>query len=213
MDLTTEIVHDPYERLVEDLGVKHRAKDASRQLMFARSLAARALRRGLRHSNPAVRVGCCVILDHHLDEAAIPDLIANLAHDDEQVRAWALHALACVRCKEGACRPGEDDVLPLATRMLFEDQSRWVRKQAAQLLGQSAHRRADVCRVLEDARDHDPDPLVRKVAGWYTPGGTIYRRLVPGPPGSEPLRRPRPGSQLPRPVRTTRENALRLADK
>jgi HEAT repeat protein len=194
---------DSYDRLVEDLGVPHREKQALRGLMFAGTLATPAVRRGLRHANPVVRVACCKILDHFLDEAAIPDLIANLNHEDDQVRSWALHALACDRCKEGVCRPGEGDVIPLVTRMLFDDPSRWVRKQAAQLLGQSAHRRADVCQALEVARDNDPDPLVRKVARWYTPGGPIYRRLVPAPPGSpgqKPLRRPRPGSLLPRPL-------------
>jgi hypothetical protein len=189
---------DSWDRLVEDLGVDHRAKDALRQLMFAGSLATRALRRGLRHDHAEVRVGCCRVLDHHLDEAAIPELIANLTHENAEVRTWAMHALACDRCKEGACRPGEDDVLPIALRMLRDDPSRAVRKEAAQLLGRSAHRRSDVCRALELARENDPDPLVRKVARWYTPGGTIYRRMVPGTAG-KPLRKPRPGSLLPRP--------------
>jgi HEAT repeat protein len=146
--------------------------------MFARSLATRAVRRGLRHNNPAVRIGCCKVLDHHLDAAAIPELIANLTHENDQVRAWALHALACDRCKEGTCRPGEDDVLPIAMRMLQEDPSRAVRQQAAGLLGFSAHRRSDVCRALEWARDHDPEPIVRKIARWCTPGGTLYRRRL-----------------------------------
>jgi hypothetical protein len=188
-----------YQRLVEDVGVKHRAKDALRQLMAAGPRAVPALRRGLRHPNPAVRVGCCVVLDHYLDEAAIPDLLANLTHDDAQVRAWALHALACDRCKEGTCRPGEDDVTPIAVRMLREDPSRRVRQMAAGLLGPSVHRRTDVGRALERARDHDPDPTVRKIASWYTPGGPIYRRLSPDPverATGKPLRRPRPDSLL-----------------
>jgi HEAT repeat protein len=185
--------------LVEDLGVEHRAKDALRQLMFAGTQATRALRRGLRHDNPKVRVGCCQVLDHLLDDAAIPELIANLTNENDQVRTWAMHALACDRCKEGVCRPGEDDVLPIALRMLREDPSRAVRKEAAQLLGRSAHRRPDVCHALEVARDDDPDPLVRKVARWYTPGGTIFRRMAPGRTG-KPLRKPRPGSLLPRPL-------------
>jgi hypothetical protein len=26
------------------------------------------------------------------------------------------------------------------------------------------------------ARDHDPEPAVRRKAGWYAPGGAIHRR-------------------------------------
>jgi len=121
-------VHD---RLVADLGVKHREKQALRALMAAGSEAIAALRRGLRHQDPAVRIGCCKVLDHHLDEAALPELIENLSHADEGVRAWAMHALACDRCKEGACRPAEDEVLPIAARMLIHDESRRVRQMAA----------------------------------------------------------------------------------
>jgi HEAT repeats len=172
---------DPHDRLIEDLAVEHRQKDALRQLMAADMLATPALRRGLRHRSPAVRVGCCVVLDHFMDAAAIPELIANLGHENARVRSNALHALACDRCKEGTCRPGEDDVIPIAIRMLLEDESRGVRKTAAHMLTPAVHKRGDVCRALEQARDHDPDPLVRKVAGWAAPGGPIYRRLTPRP--------------------------------
>jgi hypothetical protein len=48
-----------------------------------------------------------MVLDHHMDEAALPDLIENLHHENEMVRAWAMHALACDRCKEGSCRPAK----------------------------------------------------------------------------------------------------------
>lgn len=84
---TSSVAVDVYERVVEDLAVKHRVKDALRQLMAAGPLATSALRRGLRHGDPAVRVGCCKVLDHFLDDAAIPELMANLTHEDESVRA------------------------------------------------------------------------------------------------------------------------------
>jgi len=171
-------VDDSYERWVEDLAVEHRAQGALRQLMAAGSSATPALRRGLRHSDPAVRVGCCKVLDHFLDDAALPELIDNLTHDHEWVRAWALHALACDRCKEGECRPGEDDVLPLAVRMLREDPSRAVRQMAAGMVGPSVHRSEEARRALEQAHAHDPHPVVRKIAGWYVPGGPRYRRLL-----------------------------------
>jgi len=173
---------EDYYRWVEDLAVKHRAKQALRGLMAAGSLVTSALLEGLRHPEPAVRIGCCQVLDHHMDEAALPELLENLYHENEMVRAWAMHALACDRCKEGTCRPGEDQVLPIAAQMLIEDESRRVRQMAAGVLGPSVHRRPDVLRALEYARDHDPHPVVRKIAGWYTPGGPIYKRLTPKPP-------------------------------
>ena len=172
---------EDYYRWVEDLAIKHRAKQALRGLMAAGSLAIPALLKGLRHSEPAVRIGCCQVLDHHMDETALPELLENLHHENEMVRAWAMHALACDRCKEGMCRPGEDQVLPIAAQMLLEDESRRVRQMAAGVLGPSVHRCPDVLKALEYARDHDPHPLVRKIAGWYTPGGPIYKRLTPKP--------------------------------
>jgi len=168
--------------LVEHLAIEHRAREALRALMAAGPAATAAVRRGLLHDDPAVRVRCCMVLDHHLDEAALPELTANLEHEDGQVRAWALHALACDRCKEGACRPGEDDVIPIAIRMLQRDPSRRVRTMAAHMVGPAVHRRQDVVEALERAREHDSHPVVRKVASWYAPGGPIHRRLAPKPP-------------------------------
>jgi HEAT repeat protein len=170
-----------YAALVENLAFKHRRTEALRALMGAGALATQALRMGLRHDDPAVRVGCCRVLDHFLDEDAIPELIENLRHKEGSVRAWAMHALACDRCKEGACRPAEGEVLPIATRMLLEDRSRRVRQMAAALVGGAVHRRPDVIPALEQARDRDPHPVVRKIASWYTPGGPIYQRLAPRP--------------------------------
>jgi len=170
-----------YARDVEYLGVEHRAADALRRLMAAGMQATPVVRQGLQHPNPAVRVGCCKVLDHFLDEAALPELIENLAHPDEEVRSWALHTLACDKCKEGACRPGEEDVIPRAVEMLLNDESRRVRQMAAGLLGPAVHRRPDVLAALEQARQHDPHPVVRKIASWFTPGGPRYQRLRPKP--------------------------------
>ncbi len=85
-----------------------------------------------------------------------------------------------IGAKKG-CRPGEDEVLPIAAQMLMVDESRRVWQMAAGLLGQSVHRHPEALCTLECARDHDPHPVVRKIAGWYTPGGPIYKRLTPKP--------------------------------
>ena len=170
-----------WDQLVENFAVKHRAKDALRRLMAAGSPCTPALRCGLQHENPRVRIGCCKVLDHHLDEDAVPELIENLQHSNAGVRAWAMHALACDRCKEGACRPAENDVIPIAVEMLRSDESRGVRQMAAGMLGPSVHRSEDVLDALQYAHAHDPHPVVRKIASWYLPGGPRYRRLMPKP--------------------------------
>lgn len=168
-----------YRRDVNWLGVPYRANEALRRLMAAGSAATEVVRQGLRHEDPAVRVGCCKVLDHFMDEAALPELIANLTHPDEQVRCWAMHALACDKCKEGSCRPGEDEVIPIAVRMLLEDSSRRVRQSAAGLVGESVHRSPLSLPALQQAFIHDPSPIVRKIAGWYLPGGPRYQALMP----------------------------------
>ena len=168
-----------HRRDVDLLGVAHRASEALKRLMAAGPLATTIVREGLRHPNPAVRVGCCKVLDHFMDEAAVPELIENLSHSDDQVRVWAMHALACDKCKEGTCRPGEEEVIPMAARMLLEDRSRRVRQAAAGLVGESVHRNAAALPALEQAHRHDPHPVVRKIAGWYLPGGARYQALAP----------------------------------
>jgi hypothetical protein len=168
-----------YDDLVGQLGVKHRAKAALGQLMLAGADANPAVRRGLLHADPVVRTRCCIVLDHSLDEAAIPELIANLSHTNAEVRRWAMHALACDRCKDGTCRPAEEETMPIALNMLRADPSRRVRTEAAHLVGQMVHRRPEVQAELERARDQDTHPVVRKVAGWYAPGGPLYERLRP----------------------------------
>jgi HEAT repeat protein len=172
------VLNSRYDLLVERLAEKRHAQAALRELMAAVPAASPALRRGLRHDEPLVRMRCCMVLDHYLDEAALPGLFENLSHPEGRVRAWALHALSCDQCKEGECRLDEDETVPVALRMLREDRSRKVRTMAAHLAGVAVHRREDVVRALKEARERDPHPVVREVAGWYLPGGPIHRRLA-----------------------------------
>ena len=167
-----------HHALVADLELPHRNRRAIRQLMAAGSVAVPALREGLRHPSAAVRAGCCVVLDHFLDETCIPFLMENLDHPDAGVRSWAIHALACDRCKEGACRPGEADVVPVAIRMAECDPSREVRAQALGMLGPAAVRRPDAQAALERARRSDPSPNCRRIAARWSPGGPLYERAL-----------------------------------
>ena len=159
--------------VVRDLAHRHRHKQSLQTLMAAGPAAPAA------HPDPQVRIGCCKVLDHYLDDAALPELIANLRHEHAGVRSWALHALACDRCKEGACRPAEDEVMPIAIELLLNDPGRHVRQMAAGLVGLAVHRRADAGRAIARAAADDPHPAVRKVARWFVPGGPRYERSKP----------------------------------
>jgi HEAT repeat protein len=170
-----------FDLAVEHLGVPHRAKDARWTLMFGGADAVPALKRGLRHDNARVREGCCIVLDHHLDEGCLPDLIANLEHPDEVVRGWAIHALACDRCKEGSCRPAEGDVVPMVIRMLLDDPSDHVRCRAAGLIGEAVHRHPDALPAIQRALETETSPGNRKILRWFVPGGPRYERTKPKP--------------------------------
>ena len=154
---------DAYDGLVEQLAEKSTRGAAARALMEAGPAATAALRAGLAHRHATVRVGCCIVLDHHLDDAAVPELLANVAHKNRKVRAWALHALACDRCKEGDCRPGANDIVPLVLDRLADDPSTRVRKMAVLLAGQ--YRDAPGVRpALERTAATDAHSLVRRHA-------------------------------------------------
>lgn len=161
---------ESYDALVEQLADKATRGPATRALMEAGPAATPALRAGLSHQHASVRVGCCFVLDHHLDDAAVPELLANVAHRNRKVRAWALHALACDRCKEGDCRPGAGDVVPLVVDRLAHDQSTRVRKMAAILAGQYVEV-PEVRTALEAAAAGDPHSLVRNHARRFLSQG------------------------------------------
>jgi HEAT repeat protein len=154
--LIVSVAQADYDRTVAELGIKRRADAAARELMSAGMDATPAVRRGLRHTDRRVRARCCGILDHFMDEDAIPALLKNLDDPDPKVRLMAMHALACDRCKEGACRPAETDVVEAAMRLLAEDPDRHVRTQAAHALGPAVHRRADAKETLVIAQETDP---------------------------------------------------------
>jgi HEAT repeat protein len=92
------------------------------------------------------------------------------------VRVAAVHALSCDRCKTGACAPEAALVLPPGLRLLRGDPDPHVRNYAAELVGRFVHSSSEAASALAEARDRDPSPAVRQKAGWYAPGGTIYRR-------------------------------------
>jgi hypothetical protein len=167
------------EALVSCLGDRQRAVAAHHELLRRGEGAVGAIRAGLRHPNPAVREGCCRLLDHLVDTDSMGQLVAMADDPDARVRIAAFHALACDRCKGDTCAPGADQVLEPALRHLTSDPDARVRAMAAELAGKFVHADRRAVTALETARAQDPNPVVRKKAGWFAPGGTIYQRTVP----------------------------------
>ena len=167
---------DDFDEWVQLFAFRDRRDEALAALMAAGAAATPAVRRGLRHADDQVKLGCLQVLDHYLDEDALGELVECLASSNGEVRRSALHALSCERCKEGECRPGEGEVRRYALAMLAGDRYRKARQEAAAYLGRLAPIDPDVAAALEAARDGDPNPTVRKVAGWYAPGGTLFAK-------------------------------------
>jgi HEAT repeat protein len=170
------------EALVSCLGDPQRAVAAYRALLGRGQDALSAIRAGLHHENPAVREGCCRLLDHLVDTDSMDELIAMADDPDARVRIAAFHALACNRCKGDTCAPGPDRVLEPALRHLATDPDPHVRSMAVELVGKFAHTDARATTALGASHTRDPSPAVRKKAGWYAPGGTIYERNTAGGP-------------------------------
>jgi HEAT repeat protein len=172
---------DDLRKVVNLLGDPIRARPAYWQLIGCNADALPAVRDGLREANPDVRMWCTKLLDHLVDQDALGDLVAMLDDPDDRVRADALHALACERCKDNECQPDKAAVLPKAIALLDGDPSPHVRAVACGLVGRWVHTDEIACAALLRAHADDPAPAVRKKAGWYAPGGTIHRKTMPRP--------------------------------
>lgn len=158
-----------YEGWVAQLGRAQRRQEAKQHLTLSGPPAVPALRHGMAHPNPVVRRFCATILDKLLDEAALPVLVAALDDEDPEVCKRALHALACDRCKEGECRPGEDLWVPKALDLLH-DPSADVRAGAIDALGKVVQRRPDVVAALDAVAASDADRGLRSMARGRSAG-------------------------------------------
>jgi HEAT repeat protein len=157
--------YDGWVRLLGRDGTRQRAR---RHLLQAGPPAVPALRRGLEHHDPTVRRMCVGLLDHLVDEASVPNLVAALDDDDPVVQARALHALACDTCKQGSCRPGEDLFVPRALDLL-DHHDPDLRAAAIDALGKVAGHRPEVAAALRDAGTRDPHPGLRSMARRRAP--------------------------------------------
>src|SRR5262245_25462290 len=122
--------------LINQLGVRYRAKAAYRTLFDMGFEVVPAALEGLRHENADVRYYCCSLLDHFLVPEVLGELMDMLHDPEPRVRQSALHTLACDRCKQGSCRPAEAEVLPQALQILTDDGDAHVRAMAVEVVGQ-----------------------------------------------------------------------------
>lgn len=153
--------YDGWVRLLARDSMRARAK---RHLFLSGPRVVPALRRGLAHPHPTVRRSCVNLLDHFVDDASLPDLVAAVDDPDRTVAARALHALACDACKEGECRPGEDLFVPRALALLDPASDPHVRAAAIDALGKVVARRPDVVEALRDVAERDPISGLRSMA-------------------------------------------------
>ena len=173
------VARDDFDGWVALLADPVRAKRSYWHLLMSGPAALPAIRAGLKHEDADVRMYCAKALDHLVDEDSFRDLIAALDDSDPRVRCDALHALACDRCKETACRPDKAAVLPRTADLLRHDPSKYVRGMAAEVVARWVHSDRLAEQALVEARDLDPEPSVRKKARWYAPGGTIHGKTRP----------------------------------
>jgi hypothetical protein len=171
--------HDDFDAWVVQLADPVRSQRAYWHLVLSGDGALPAVRRGLTSSNSDVRRLCTKAMDHLVDMDSFPTLIAMLDDPDPRVRVEALHALACDRCKDNACRPNASDVLSPSVRVLLGDPDAHVRAYACEVVGRWVHTHEEAADALTTARDADPSSAVRKKAGWYAPGGTIFMKSRP----------------------------------
>ena len=150
-----------FDGWVSQLGHSSRRRRAKLHLLSSGAPAVPALRRGLRHPKATVRQQCVRIFDQLVDEETLPELVLALDDEDPGVRARALHALACDRCKQNECRPAEDLWVPTALELLGNRADPDLRAAAIDALGKVAARRPEVAGALAIVAETDTDKGLR----------------------------------------------------
>ncbi|HUU33952.1 MAG TPA: HEAT repeat domain-containing protein [Vicinamibacterales bacterium] len=111
--------------------------------LYARGATALpAVRTGLQHANWHIRHWSAILADNFADAETLQALVPLLRDPRTEVRVWAVHSLACERCKDGA---NPVDAIPLLLDRIEQDAHIKVRRQAVAML---AHHRTPDPRVL-----------------------------------------------------------------
>jgi HEAT repeat protein len=148
---------------VQQLGGPAEARNAAFQKLVEAGVPARdAVLEGLGHAHWEVRRWCAIWLDRHADAESLAALVPLLRDPKSQVRMFALHSLACDRCKadENAI-----DVVPLLIERIQQDESIRVRRHAVTMLAfQHAH--PDLEGFFQQLLDTETDRKLHKHAGF-----------------------------------------------
>ena len=154
--------HD-FDGWVSQLGISSCRQRARTHLVASGRSAVPALRRGLHHPKTIVRQQCVRIFDQLVDDESLPEVVVALDDPDVGVRKRALHTLACDRCKQNECLPGEDLWVPRALEFLRHPDPD-LRAGAIDALGNVVARRPDVAAALRAVAETDRDKGLRCMA-------------------------------------------------
>ena len=173
----TERRADEYAALVDRLAGDGPERTAAYQALVEAGPPAReAVRAGLRHGHWQVRRWCALWFDHHADPASLHALVPLLRDSKAKVRHFAVHAIACDRCKAGE---NPVDVVPLLVERIREDESLRVRRHAVVMLAfQHAH--PDLEAFFRELLETETDRRLRLHAGI----GLLRCREKAGKPAS-----------------------------
>jgi HEAT repeat protein len=148
--------------LVTQLATHQERGGAWKRLNDLGPLARDAVLEGLGHANWEVRRWCAIWFDRNPDPEALEAMKPLLRDPKSQVRIFALHTLACDRCKPGE---GASDVAPLLIERIRQDESIRVRRHAVMMLAfQHAH--PDLEGFFKELLDTETDAKLHKHAGF-----------------------------------------------
>ena len=157
----TARIQDPHE-IVARLADDTLRRDLVYQELVAYGPAAlEAVRAGLRHANWHVRRWCAIWFDHFATPEAMHDLIPLLRDPKSKVRLFAVHSIACDRCKTGE---NPLDAVPLLIERIRYDESIRVRRHATMMLGYQ-HAHPDLIGFFQALLDSETDAKLHKHAG------------------------------------------------
>lgn len=158
----------------------HRRREAHRKLLGIGAPARAAVEEGLLSDDAVIRAECTILIDRLAGNDSFELVMLLLDDPDANVRAHAIHALACDRCKaDDVCVLPTDELIPEAERLLAGDPHPHVRAIALEVLARWVHDEPRARHAIETAANDDPTPAVRKKARWYLPGGKLYERTKP----------------------------------
>ena len=175
MNMTTDL--ELLRPLVERLGGRDWTDvgAAYRALAALGEVGRKAVRQGLNHPHPRVRVACADFYDHLGRDEDVPVLCELLGDPVPSVRRQAVHSLACQRCKPG---PLQTDLTETLIGLALHDPTPRVRREAVYgLWARGADPRSIT--ALEQILQTDTNPkVVREARNSLERLSPVYREAA-----------------------------------